>query len=266
MQQYIVIGVDFADSRFEEVRREVLARARPAGGIQQLIMCRWLDSSATAIAYSKQEDGLFATVGIHPHDSRHYLPKHDAELIALAKHPKVVACGEMGLDFFRDFSPRAQQEKAFQAQLDLAANTVHKPVYLHERDAHERFAPILKEFRDHLAGAVVHCFTGSKQALYSYLDLDCYIGISGWVCDERRGQPLQELVPHIPLKRLLVETDAPYLIPRNLPTPAPVKRRNEPSLLPWVAKQVAALRTESTDEVLAQLLLNSRTLFNLPAN
>lgn len=264
MQQYIDIGVNLADPQFDDDRADVLSRARNAGVNQQIIIGSCLASSAQAITYSEQEVGLFATAGIHPHDSKHYTPQRDNELIQLAQHPKVVACGEMGLDFFRDFSPRSQQEKAFSAQLEIAANTVQKPVYLHERDAYARFAPILTEFRDHLAGAVVHCFTGSKEALYAYLDLDCYIGISGWVCDERRGRPLQELVSHIPLNRLLVETDAPYLIPRNLPNPAPVKRRNEPSLLPWIAQQVAALRPESQATVLAQLLSNSRTLFNLP--
>ncbi len=147
----------------------------------------------------------------------------------------------MGLDFNRDFSPRPDQERAFEAQLALAVE-YQLPVFLHERDAHERFAPILKAYRDHLVGAVVHCFTGSRQALFDYLDLDCHIGITGWVCDERRGKPLAELVHNIPDNRLLLETDAPYLLPRDLPEAPPKKRRNEPSLLPWIGKRVASLR------------------------
>ncbi|HLR18035.1 MAG TPA: TatD family hydrolase [Alcanivoracaceae bacterium] len=265
MQQYIDIGVNLADEQFDQDRPQVLERAREAGVCQQIIIGSCLSSSEQAIAYAEQEEDLFATVGVHPHDSKHYSSEQESELIAMARHPKVVACGEMGLDFCRDYSPRPQQESAFTAQLAWAASSVKKPVYLHERDAFERFEPILKEFRDHLPAALVHCFTGSKAALYAYLDLDCYIGISGWVCDERRGKPLQALVPHIPLNRLVVETDAPYLIPRNLPNAPPVKRRNEPSLLPWIAQQVAALRPESEEQVLTQLLANSRTLFALPS-
>src|SRR5699024_3001301 len=230
----------------------------------QIIIGSSLASSHRAVELCANEEDLFATVGIHPHDSKEYRPSLNQELIVLAQHPKVVACGEMGLDFFRDFSPRATQETAFEAQLELAMDAIKKPVYLHEREAFERFLLMLKTARDGLAGAVVHCFTGSKKALFAYLDVDCYIGISGWVCDERRGKPLQELIPHIPLERLLVETDAPYLIPRNLPVKPTVKHRNEPCYVPWVAKQVALLRPEPEEEVFEQLLRNSRKLFSLP--
>lgn len=261
---FVDTGVNLADEQFDADRQEVLNRARQAQVSQQIIIGSCMSSSQQAVELCAAEPDLFATVGIHPHDSKTYHPRLNQELVALAQHPKVVACGEMGLDFFRDFSPRAQQETAFEAQLELAADTIHKPVYLHERDAFKRFHPMLKSARDELAGAVVHCFTGNKEALYAYLDLDCYIGISGWVCDERRGKPLQELIPHIPLERLLVETDAPYLIPRNLPEKPMQKHRNEPAYVPWVAQQVAALRPESSDQVFAQLLHNSRTLFDLP--
>lgn len=263
-QRFIDIGVNLADEQFDKDRKDVIARANEAGVTQQILIGSSMASSEAAIELANQYEGLFATVGIHPHDSKHYHNGLDTQLIELANQDNVVACGEMGLDFFRDFSPRPQQEKAFKAQLELAAGTIKKPVYLHERDAFASFQPILKEARDSLTGAVVHCFTGSKEALYAYLDLDCYIGITGWVCDERRGKALQELVPHIPLNRLLIETDAPYLIPRNLPTPPPVKRRNEPSLLPWVAKSIANLRTEDEDLVYQQLLQNTQQLFSLP--
>jgi len=261
---FVDIGVNLTDEQFAQDRHAVLARAREARVSQQIIIGSSMASSHQAVAMCVAEDDIFATVGIHPHDSNDYHPSLNQELIQLAKHPKVVACGEMGLDFFRDFSPRTKQEAAFEAQLELAVDNIKKPVYLHERDAFARFSPMLKAARDGLKGAVVHCFTGSKQALFAYLDLDCYIGISGWVCDERRGKPLQELIPHIPLERLLVETDAPYLIPRNLPVKPTVKHRNEPCFVPWVAKQVALLRPEPEEQVFKQLLHNSRELFSLP--
>ena len=147
-----------------------------------------------------------------------------------------------------------------EAQLALAVE-YRLPVFLHERDAHERFLSILKAYRDHLVGAVVHCFTGSRQALFDYLDLDCHIGITGWVCDERRGKPLAELVHNIPDNRLLLETDAPYLLPRDLPEPPPKKRRNEPSLLPWIGKRVATLREQDVASVAQLTYANARALF-----
>lgn len=261
---FVDIGVNLTDEQFDTDREAVINSAIKAKVSQQIVIGSSMASSQQAVELCAKYPGLFATVGIHPHDSKEYQRRVDAEIIALAKHPKVVACGEMGLDFFRDFSPRPQQESAFEAQLELAAEVIKKPVYLHERDAFTRLHPILKNTRDQLAGAVVHCFTGSKEALYAYLDLDCYIGISGWVCDERRGRPLQELIPHIPLERLLIETDAPYLIPRNLPTAPTIKHRNEPGYLPWIAQQVASLRQEPEAHVYTQLALNSRTLFGLP--
>lgn len=261
---FVDIGVNLTDEQFNADHIQVINRAIKAKVSQQIVIGSSMASSQQALELCANHAGLFATVGIHPHDSKEYQPHLNTKIIALAKHPKVVACGEMGLDFFRDFSPRSQQELAFIAQLELAADTIKKPVYLHERDAFKRLHPILKDTRDLLTGAVIHCFTGSKEALYAYLDLDCYIGISGWVCDERRGRPLQELIPHIPLERLLVETDAPYLIPRDLPSRPTIKHRNEPCYLPWIAKQVASLRSEPEAKVYAQLALNSRTLFNLP--
>lgn len=256
-------GVNLTDQQFAEDHQAVLQRAREASVTHQIIIGSCLESSEAALTLCETQADLFATVGVHPHHSQSFTPSHQEALIALAQHPKVVALGEMGLDFFRDFSPRSQQEAAFEAQLELAADTLKKPVYLHEREAFERFHPMLKEARDHLTGALVHCFTGSKEALYAYLDLDCYISISGWVCDERRGKPLQALIPHIPLERLLVETDAPYLIPRNLPTVPTVKHRNEPCFLPWVAKQVAQLRPEPEAVVFEQLMKNGKTFFGI---
>ncbi|MED5240290.1 MAG: TatD family hydrolase [Pseudomonadota bacterium] len=258
--QWADIGVNLTDKQFHDDREAVIARARQAGVDWQLITGTSLDESRAAIALAEQHDDLFATAGLHPHSARFYSPEMEKELRDLLRHPAVRAAGEMGLDFNRDFSPRADQQAAFEAQLALAVEA-GLPVFLHERDAHERFQPILKTFRDDLVGAVVHCFTGSKAALFDYLDLDCHIGITGWVCDERRGKALAELVHSIPDNRLLIETDAPYLLPRDLPEPPPKKRRNEPSILPWIGQRIATLRGQDVEALAALTSANARTLF-----
>ena len=254
------IGVNLTDKQFRDDQNEVLERARSAGVTWQLLTGTNVDESRLAMELASQHDDLFSTAGLHPHSARFYSPALEKELRELLTQKSVKAAGEMGLDFNRDFSPRPDQERAFEAQLALAVE-YRLPVFLHERDAHERFAPILKAHRDHLVGAVVHCFTGSRQALFDYLDLDCHIGITGWVCDERRGKPLAELVHNIPDNRLLLETDAPYLLPRDLPEPPPKKRRNEPSLLPWIGKRVATLREQDVASVAQLTSANARALF-----
>jgi len=254
------IGVNLTDKQFRDDQDEVLERARSAGVTWQLLTGTNVDESRLAMKLASQHDDLFSTAGLHPHSARFYSPALEKELRELLTQKSVKAAGEMGLDFNRDFSPRPDQERAFEAQLALAVE-YRLPVFLHERDAHERFLPILKAHRDHLVGAVVHCFTGSRQALFDYLDLDCHIGITGWVCDERRGKPLAELVHNIPDNRLLLETDAPYLLPRDLPEPPPKKRRNEPSLLPWIGKRVATLREQDVASVAQLTSANARALF-----
>lgn len=254
------IGVNLTDKQFRDDQDEVLERARSAGVTWQLLTGTNVDESRLAMELASQHNDLFSTAGLHPHSARFYSPALEKELRELLTQKSVKAAGEMGLDFNRDFSPRPDQERAFEAQLALAVE-YRLPVFLHERDAHERFAPILKAHRDHLVGAVVHCFTGSRQALFDYLDLDCHIGITGWVCDERRGKPLAELVHNIPDNRLLLETDAPYLLPRDLPESPPKKRRNEPSLLPWIGKRVATLREQDVASVAQLTSANARALF-----
>lgn len=260
LAQWADIGVNLTDKQFRDDRDAVIMRARQAGVHWQLITGTSLEESRRAITLAEQHDDLFATVGLHPHSARFYSPDLEKEFRDLLRQPVVRAAGEMGLDFNRDFSPRPDQEAAFEAQLALAVDA-GLPVFLHERDAHARFQPILKAFRDDLVGAVVHCFTGSREALFDYLDLDCHIGITGWVCDERRGKDLAALVHNIPDNRLLLETDAPYLLPRDLPEPPAQKRRNEPSLLPWVGQRVAALRKQEVDAVAAMTFTNAQALF-----
>jgi TatD DNase family protein len=169
--------------------------------------------------------------------------------------------GECGLDYFRNFSPPEAQRAAFAAQLEIAAE-VHKPVFLHQRDAHGDFTAILRDYRTSLTGGVAHCFTGSRPELEDYLALDLYIGVTGWVNDERRGQDLRAAVPHIPGDKLMLETDAPYLLPRDL-VPHPKSRRNEPAYLPHIARTVAQLRGESLEAVAASTTRTATLFFHL---
>src|SRR5260370_24882504 len=175
---------------------------------------------------------LFATAGVHPHDSRNCTETTILELRHLATHKEVVAIGECGLDFNRDFSPRPQQEKWFEAQVALAEE-LQMPLFLHERDARQRFCDILAAGRKSVP-AVLHCLTGNREELKTYLEMRLDIGVTGWICDERRGMHLHELIKEIPLDRLMIETDAPFLAPRPMSTKAK-DRRNEPAYLTSVS-------------------------------
>jgi TatD DNase family protein len=221
-------------------------------------------STRQAIALARSRPGrLFATAGVHPHYSSELSDELLTELRQLATAPEVVAVGECGLDYFRDLSPRAVQQKAFHRQLELAA-AVGKPVFLHQRDAHADFVAILREHRKGLAGGVAHCFTGSREELMAYLDMDLAIGITGWICDERRGSHLLPLMPEIPEDKLLLETDGPYLLPRDLPS-KPESRRNEPMYLPHIAATVARARGTGVDELARSSTAAARGLFHLPS-
>ena len=263
--QLIDIGVNLTHPSFAPEREALLARAFDAGVAQLVITGTSLDDSEQALELCRRLDEnqrLYCTAGVHPHEASHWNDDSARTLRGLLKEDRVRAVGECGLDFNRDFSPRPQQEKTFEEQLALAVE-LQKPVFIHERDAAERLLAILKDFRDTLPAAVVHCFTGERRALYRYLDLDLHIGITGWICDERRGTHLQELVREIPAGRLMLESDAPYLMPRTL-RPKPKHGRNEPAYLPEVLACVAQHRGESPEQVAAHTTDCARRFFDLP--
>lgn len=258
----IDIGANLGHESFDHDLPQVLQRAADVGIMHQLVTGTTLAASEKAIQLCERYPQLSATAGIHPHEAANANADVIKGIQHLLQHPTVKAVGETGLDFNRDYSPRPVQEKVFAEHLQLAAEC-GKPVFLHQRDAHERFLPILREFRDHLVGGVVHCFTDNKTALHAYLDLDMYIGITGWICDERRGQHLLELVKDIPHQRLLLETDAPYLLPRSL-HPKPKSRRNEPAFLTEVLNTVASFCARPAAQVAQETTSNAIRLFGLP--
>ena len=266
--QLVDIGANLPHDSFDRDRDAVLARARAAGVAQLVVTGASREHSPLALQLAQAHPGvLFATAGVHPHHATEYTDECDAEMRALHAHPEVVAVGECGLDYFRDFSPRPAQRRAFERQLQIGVDTavvgVAKPLFLHQRDAHADFMAMMKDFDGRLGPAVVHCFTGTREEMFDYLDNDWYIGITGWLCDERRGQHLRELVRHVPADRLLVETDAPYLLPRTL-DPMPKDRRNEPAFLPHIVAELARDRGEDVATTAATTTANARAFFRLP--
>ncbi len=262
--QLIDIGANLTHDSFDHDRDAVLQRARDAGVTRMIITGASREHSPKALALAQQHpDELFATAGVHPHHAVEYTDECDAEMRALHVHAEVVAVGECGLDFNRDFSPRPAQRKAFERQLQLASEN-GKPLFLHQRDAHADFMAMMRNFDGRLGPAVVHCFTGTREELFDYLDQDWYIGITGWLCDERRGLHLRELVKHIPANRLMIETDAPYLLPRTV-KPQPSHRRNEPMYLAHIVEELARDRGEDVAMVATATAATATAFFRLPA-
>ncbi|MET0892683.1 MAG: TatD family hydrolase [Pseudoxanthomonas sp.] len=264
----IDIGANLTHDSFDHDRDAVLQRAREAGVAQMVVTGASREHSPKALGLAQAHPGfLFATAGVHPHHALEYTDECDAEMRALLAHPEVVAVGECGLDYFRDFSPRPAQRRAFERQLqiavDLADRGMPKPLFLHQREAHDDLVAMLKEFEGRIGPAVVHCFTGTRKELFECLDRDWHIGITGWLCDERRGQHLRELVPHIPAGRLMIETDAPYLLPRTV-KPQPSHRRNEPMYLAHIAEELARDRGHSVEDAARTTTATARGFFRLP--
>lgn len=259
---FIDIGLNLTHDSFDVDREEVVQRAIDAGVSQMILTGASEEGSRAALDLARKYPGrMYSTSGVHPHHAKECGEGTIAILREVAAAKEVVAIGECGLDFFRNFSSPAIQEEWFEKQLELAIETA-LPLFLHERDAYPRFGEILKNYAGRIKGAVVHCFTGSQEALRAYLDLGCLIGITGWICDERRGLALRELVRLIPLDRLMVETDAPYLLPRDL-KPRPRSQRNEPCYLPHVTRVVASCMGRDLDEVAQATTENAQRFFGI---
>lgn len=264
--QLVDIGLNLTHPTFAHDPRAVLDRAYAAGVMQLVLTGTSVGESEAALALcGKLDDSqqrLFCTAGIHPHEASQWNSETAKELKTLLAEPQVRAVGECGLDFHRDLSPRSQQERVLEEHLQLAVDT-GMPVFLHERDADVRLVEILRPFRDRLSAAVVHCFTGEKRALYAYLDLDLHIGITGWICDERRGTHLHSLVREIPTTRLMLESDAPYLLPRTL-RPKPKGGQNEPAFLPEVLREVARHRGVDEQQLAQSTTACAQQFFRMP--
>lgn len=259
----IDIGANLAHDSFNEDRDDMMQRAADAGVARMIVTGSSDDSNVSAAALAETSNGiLFSTAGVHPHHASDYTDESDALIRSLVTKDVVVAVGECGLDYFRNLSPREAQLDAFRRQLEIAKDT-GLPVFLHQRDAHDDFIDVLEPALPDLSRAVAHCFTGEHESLREYVALDLYIGVTGWICDERRGKHLHDIVPVVPDDRLLIETDAPYLLPRTI-EPKPKTRRNEPAYLPEVLRVVAEARGQSTDHVAKITTENAIRFFGLP--
>ncbi len=260
--QLIDIGANLGHESFQHDLDAVLQRAQAHGVERMIVTGASSDGSKRALALAHAHPGrLFATAGVHPHHAIDYDDATDARLRELARDPAVRAIGETGLDYNRNYSPRDVQLQVFERQLQMAVD-LQKPLFLHQRDAHQDFIALLRRYRDQLPGAVVHCFTDTGEALRDYLALDCHIGITGWICDERRGTHLRQLVREIPAHRLMIETDAPYLLPRTV-RPQPPHRRNEPMYLKHICEEIARDRGESTEAAAANSTATAEAFFGL---
>jgi TatD DNase family protein len=263
MSEFIDIGVNLTASSFKPDLEAVLRRARDAGVVRMIVTGTNIEHSKLALELDQQYPGtLFSTAGVHPHHASEFDADTIPLLRELCQHESVVAVGECGLDYNRNYSSPADQRRAFEAQLQLACE-LDLPVFLHQRDAHADFVGMLSDYHQDLTGAVAHCFTGSLDEALHYCAMGMYIGITGWICDERRGLDLQRAVKHIPLERIMLETDAPYLLPRDLQQPPVQKRRNEPCFLPHICEVTARYRGIGSENLARSTLENTRGFFSI---
>jgi TatD DNase family protein len=247
------------DRAYDNDIQDVVQRMNAAGVAAAMVIGTTLPRSIKAVSVAESFPGLYASVGIHPHDAKSCDEATLNTLINLAQNPRVHAWGEIGLDFNRMFSPRETQEKWLIRQLEIA-DELNFPVIFHERDSDGRLIEILKAHFKNEKSGVIHCFSGNKTELKQYLDLGLYIGITGIVTIKKRGAELRKLVPLIPADRILIETDAPYL------TPAPENnhtRRNEPAFVRSVLLKLAMVRQEDPEDLAAKIWDNTCRLYGI---
>lgn len=258
----IDIGVNLMHKSFNKDREEIIQNAKNLGVSPIILTGTTERSSLEAKKYVSNFNGdLFSTAGVHPHNAKDCNENTIDNLRKIAKNPYVVAIGECGLDYNRNFSPRNKQKKWFERQIQLA-NELNMPLFLHDREGYDDFRDILEKYEGKIKNAVVHCFTGNKKELETYLDLGCYIGITGWVCDERRGKNLANIINIIPEDKLMVETDAPFLTPRDMKN-KPRNNRNEPKYLPHIFEAIATSMGKDSKELAEVVYQNTLNFFEI---
>ena len=262
MEKLIDIGLNLMHKSFRKDRKEIIEEAKKVGVSKFIITGTNVKSSQIASEYAlNYPDVLYSTSGVHPHDAKTCNDKTLNELQKIAENPSVVAIGECGLDYNRDFSPRDVQREWFEKQIKLAEE-LNIPLFLHERDAHEDMYNILEKHEKIAKKAVIHCFTGTKREAENYIDLGCYIGVTGWICDMKRGKSLQEAVSVIPSDKLMIETDAPFLIPKNFDN-KPKKNRNEPKYLPHILNTIANYKNEDVEKLGKEVTKTTKKFFKI---
>ena len=260
MHEIADIACNFTSERFNKDLDEVISRAMTNKITKFGLICSQLDDVEKLLnIYSQYSNDIFFTIGVHPHHAKEINDEYLKKLKEVVNNNNPHAIGETGLDFFRNLSTYEEQIYAFEEQIKIAIDN-NKPLFLHQRDSHDDFIKILRKYSSDISKAVVHCFTGTQEQLDDYLDLDCYIGVTGWICDEKRNIELRKTIKNIPLSKIMVETDCPYLIPKNLPH-KPKNNRNEPSNLNHIISEVATLMEIDEENLRKQTFENTINFF-----
>lgn len=261
MDNLFDIACNFSSDRFDKDLDSVIERAKINNVNKFLIVSASLnDFKKNYEIYKSNIQEAFFSIGTHPHHANEINEKQIVNMKKLVREYNPSCIGETGLDFFRNLSTHKEQTYAFEEQIKIAIE-FNKPLYLHQRDSHSEFIKIISTYKNHLPRCVVHCFTGTQSELDDYLNLGFYIGLTGWICDERRNEELRQSIKNIPLEKLMIETDCPYLIPRNLES-KPKNNRNEPSFLPHIAKEISGLMGVSSSEIADKTFNNSIKFFS----
>mgnify|MGYP001269488638 FL=1 len=260
MAGFIDIACNFTHPSFAENIDKVLQEADAVDVQKFVLLCASLkDLDPIQKIQYKDPSKFFITAGIHPHHANEILDLNETPLIDRLLSIQPNAIGETGLDYFRNISPPEIQRDSFAMHIEIAKE-LQKPLYLHQRDAHDDFISILKKNSNALPPFIVHCFTGTQKQLDDYLDLGAFIGLTGWICDEKRNKDLRESIKNIPLDKLMLETDSPYLVPKNLPIKAK-KNINEPKYLPHIANEVSELMGISIESLRDATSQNAENFF-----
>ena len=261
MNNLFDIACNFSSDRFEKDLNKVIKRAKDNNVTKFLLVSASLkDAEKVNKIYQDNKDSCFLTIGAHPHHANEFNSSSPSEMKRLIDEYKPHSVGETGLDFFRNISSYEEQLFAFEEQIRIAIET-NLPLFLHQRDAHDDFMKIISKYKNDISKAVVHCFTGTQKELDDYLEMEFSIGLTGWICDERRNIDLRKSLKNIPLDKLMIETDCPYLIPRNLNS-KPKNNRNEPAYLPHIAKEIALLINLDRDKLIDITYKNSINFFS----
>lgn len=257
--RYIDIGVNLFDKQFKNRENKLVEEAHNEN-IQIIITGSSIKSSILASNYTKNKKDIYCTVGVHPHSAKTCDEHTLNTLKELAEsNSNVVAIGECGLDYDRMFSPKNIQLEWFEKQIRLAEE-LKLPLFLHERAAADDFYRLMKKHKEICNHSVVHCFTGTKETALQYLNLGCFIGITGWICDDRRNKDLLEAIKIIPSERIMIETDAPYLTPKNIPE---LDRTNIPQNIKYVAERIAKEKNMNLDVFINKVYENTFKFFQL---
>jgi len=260
MHEVADIACNFTNERFDKDLDDVINRAITNKITKFGLICSELsDLDRLLEIYNQYSKDMFFTIGVHPHHANEINDKYLKNLKEAVINNNPHAIGETGLDFFRNLSTYDEQIYAFEEQIKIAIDT-NKPLFLHQRDSHDDFIKILREYSSDINKAVVHCFTGTQEQLEDYLELDCYIGVTGWICDEKRNVELRKTIKNIPLEKLMIETDCPYLIPKNLPNKTK-NNRNEPINLNHIVNEIAVLMEIDIDSLRKQTFKNTINYF-----